>query len=125
MAKLRGKVVTGVGDFAQWIRKLHDHYLRKTGLSLYPGTLNLELDEPYSVPKDCLRLEADEYGGTVSVNLVPCRIFERPAVILRTDKNESGDSVHSKRIVEVACEVKLRDVHGLVDGDEVEVILGD
>ena len=123
MAILCGRVTSGVGDFAQWICKLHDHYQRKTGLSFYPGTLNLELDEPYSVPDSCLRLEADEYGGTVSVSLIPCRVFGLPAFILRTDRNQGGDGVHSRRIIEVACEVKLRDEYGLVDGDEVQVVL--
>ena len=70
-----GRVVTGVGNFSYWIERLKDHYRRKTGMSLFPGTLNVCLEEEYSVPADALRLEAEEYGGTVSVNIVPCRIF--------------------------------------------------
>ena len=118
---LRGQVVSGVGDFGRWIEELHDHYHRKTGLHLFPGTLNVELNEVYSVPANCLRLEAHEYGGAVSVNLVPCRIFGRPGYILRTDSIEAGHGIRSKHVVEVACEVKLRSAHGLTDGDEVEI----
>ena len=118
---LRGTVSTGVGDFAQWIELLSDHYLRKTGIQLFPGTLNLCLEEPYELPVKCLRLEAEEYGGRVSVSIVPCRVFERLAVILRTDKNDSGHGVHPRRIIEIATDVKLRDAYGLVDGDWVEV----
>lgn len=121
MQILRGKVVSGLGNFSFWIEKLQDHYLRKTGLRLFPGTLNLQLDEPWSLPPQPLRLEAEEYGGAVSVNLVPCRVFGRRAFILRTDANEEGRGHHPRSIVEVATDVKLRDHYRLRDGDPVEI----
>jgi riboflavin kinase len=118
---LRGTVVTGMGSFSFWIEKLHDHYLRKTGLRLFPGTLNVQLDHPWSLPPRRMRLEAAEYGGTVSVNLVPCSVFGRPAFILRTDANEEGRGHHPRSIVEVAADVKLRDHYQLQDGSPVEI----
>ena len=121
MKLLTGKVVSGIGDFSYWIEKLQDHYLRKTGLRLFPGTLNILLEKEYSIPPNALRLEKEEYGGTVSINIVPCRIFGQDAVILRTDKNESGEGVHPKTLVEVACETKLRDRFNLKDGDIVQI----
>ena len=123
MRVLKGKVVTGVGSFSFWIEKLHDHYRRKTGMRLFPGTLNIRLEAPFDLPQERARLEAREYGGTVSVNIVPCTIFGRRAVILRTDKAD-GES-ESRTIIEVACEVKLRDEHQLRDGDVVEVTVAD
>lgn len=123
MRVLKGKVVTGAGNFAFWIEKLRDHYLNKTGLQLFPGTLNIGLDAPFDLPQARARLEAAEYGGTVSVNIVPCTIFGRRAVILRTDKADS--ELPSRMMIEVACEVKLRDEHGLRDGDVVEVAVED
>ncbi len=125
MARLRGVVVSGVGDFSYWIDKLHDHYLRKTGMNLFPGTLNIRFDEPYSLPPHRLRLEKEEYGGTVNVNLVPCRIFGRQAFLLRTDGSEAGFGRHPKTIIEIATDVKLRDAYGLADGDPVEVEIDD
>jgi riboflavin kinase len=113
-----------VGNFAYWIESLREHYRRKTGLSLFPGTLNVELEEEYSVPAGAMRLEAEEYGGAVTVHIVPCRVFEERAVILRTDKNEREVGAHSKRVVEVACEVKLREKYNLRDGDVVRVEVG-
>ena len=71
MTRLKGVVVGGVGDFSYWIDRLHKHYFRKIGLRLFAGTLNIRLDEPYSPPRNCLRLEKQEYRGTVDVNLVP------------------------------------------------------
>ena len=118
---MRGVVTTGRGDFGQWIEKLQDHYERKTGMRLFPGTLNLRLGEPFSLSGDVIRLEKEEYGGRVSVNMIPCRILGRSAFILRTDQNENGSGHHPKTILEIATDVKLRDIFGLVDGDMVEV----
>jgi riboflavin kinase, archaea type len=123
MRVLKGRVVTGVGNFSFWIEKLQDHYRRKTGMQLFPGTLNILLGEPFDLPRERVRLEAAEYGGTVSVNIVPCTIFGRRAVILRTDKADG--ELQSRMILEVACEVKLRDQHQLRDGDVVEVAVAD
>jgi len=110
-----------MGNFSFWIEKLSDHYERKTQMRLFPGTLNLELPEPYSLPQNVLRLEGEEYGGTVSVNLVPCFIFGRRAFLLRTDANEQGRGHHPRTIIEIATDVKLRDEFQLRDGDTVEV----
>lgn len=62
---LRGKVVSGIGNFGQWIERLASFYGQKTGMRLYPGTLNLELPSEYSLPAGALRLESHEYGGRV------------------------------------------------------------
>jgi riboflavin kinase len=85
MRVLKGKLVTGVGNFSFWIEKLRDNYRNKTGMLLFPGTLNIELDEPFDLPRERARLEAEEYGGTVSVSIVPA-IFGRAVIILRTDR---------------------------------------
>jgi len=118
---LRGTVCTGLGDCGRWLTLLEDHYRRKTGMTLYPGSLNVELPEPYRVPPHPLRLEAHEYGGQVSVNIVPCRVFGRRAFILRTDGNEHGTGDHPRTIIEIATDVKLRDAYDLRDGDSVEL----
>ena len=90
-------------------------------MRLYPGTLNVELSSPYSIPPDAIRLEANEYGGRVSVSIVPCRIFDRRAFLLRTDQNERGTGYHPRNIIEIATDIRLRDAYQLSDGDWVEV----
>lgn len=114
-------MVSGLANFGQWIERLSDFYEKKTGVRLYPGTLNIELSAPYSLPPDVIRLEAHEYGGTVSVSIVPCKIFDRPAFLLRTDQNEQGTGHHPRNIIEIAAEIRLRDAYQLKDGDWVEV----
>jgi riboflavin kinase, archaea type len=121
MSRVRGKVISGRADFGIWIGKLNDLYLKKTGMRLYPGTLNVQLPFPYSLPANVTRLEASEYGGRVSVSIVPCRIFDRHAFLLRTDQNEQGTGHHPRNIIEIATDVKLRDANNLQDGDWVEI----
>ena len=125
MSFYAGKVVSGMGNFSFWIEKLHDYYFRKTGMHFYPGTLNVELEQPYSLPEDVIRLEGHEYGGTVSVSMVPCTIEGRKAFLLRTDLNEQGRGHHPKTIIEIATEVRLRDALGLKDGDVVVIEIPD
>lgn len=120
---LKGKVKSGKGDFAQWIQLFHDYYFRKTGLHLFPGTLNIELSQPYSLPPDAIRLEKEEYGGRVSVSMQPCTIRGHKAFILRTDLNASGKGDHPLNIIEVATDIGLRDTYSLQDGDEISVII--
>jgi|SRR6266542_1756129 len=121
MGWLRGKVVSGRGDFGIWIERLSGLYEQKTGMHLYPGTLNVELSSAYTLPRDVIRLEAQEYGGRVSVSLVPCRIFNHSAFLLRTDQNEQGVGHHSRNIIEIATDIRLRDAYRLRDGDWVEI----
>jgi riboflavin kinase len=121
MQVLKGTVVSGIGNFSFWLQKLESHYAQKTGMHFFPGTLNLRLEQPYSLPTDVIRLEKEEYGGTVSVSMVRCTVFGRPAFLLRTDANEAGRGDHPKTIIEIATDIKLREAYGLQDGDEVEV----
>lgn len=121
MPVLCGTVVSGIGNFSYWIEKLEEHYFQKTGMRFFPGTLNVLLKEPYSLPKQVIRLEGHEYGGTVSVSMVPCSINGKSAFLLRTDANEEGRGHHPKTIVEIASDIKLREYFHLKDGDLVEI----
>src|ERR1044071_1118118 len=121
MSCVRGKVAGGRGDFGFWTEQLSSFYEEKTGMRLYPGTLNIELSSPYSLPSKVVRLEASEYGGSVSVSIVPCRIFDRRAFLLRTDQNERGAGHHARNIIEIATGIRLRDAYQLKDGDWVEM----
>jgi riboflavin kinase, archaea type len=127
MTVLRGKIVTGTGDYAQWITKYQEYYQAKTGMRLFPGTLNLRLDHPYELPSTkVIRLKGHEYGSRVSVSILPVSLFGRPGVILRTDSPSWATATSAAdrlSTLEVATDVKLRDVYGLKDGDQVEVTI--
>jgi riboflavin kinase, archaea type len=79
------------------------------------------LANPYTIAAGCIRLEAHEYGGTVSVSIVLCRVLGRRGFILRTDANNDGTGRHPRTVVEIASDVKLRDDYKLADGDEISI----
>ena len=116
---LRGRVASGIGGHAHWMIVYADLYEAKTGVLLYPGSLNVVLDAPWYVPAERIRLEPPEYG--IGMSIVACRIGGLDAFILRTDKNNAGDGDHPATVIEVAAPVRLRDVLGLEDGSEIEV----
>jgi hypothetical protein len=121
---LRGRVTSGRGDLARWMIEYAELYARVAGVTLFPGSLNVVVDGEYRLPPDPLRLEPDEYGGRVGMNLVPCRIGDVPGFILRTDQNEQGTGHHGRDVVELAASVNLRETLGLVDGDAVDIVIG-
>jgi CTP-dependent riboflavin kinase len=121
--RLRGKVASGRGDLARWMIRYAELYEGVTGLHLFPGSLNLILDREYRLPENRLRLEPADYGGRVGMNLVPCTIAGFRAFVVRTDQNEASTGDHGRGVLEVAA-VNLRETLGLVDGDEVEIVMG-
>jgi riboflavin kinase len=118
---LTGRVATGIGDLARRMTQYADVFERTTGVRLYPGSLNVVLEEPWVVEGVPLRLGPPEYG--VSMSLVPCEVNGVPGFILRTDKNDAGQGDHASNVIEVAAPVHLRSALGVSDGDEVEVLL--
>ena len=118
---LKGKVKSGMNNLSYWMERLETYYTEKTGIKLFPGSLNIELEEDFILPSEVIRLEKEEYGGTVSLSILPCKIFGRKAFIIRTDKNATGKGDHPLNIIEVATDVKLRDYYNLKDDDIVEV----
>ncbi len=123
---LRGVVRSGKGDFSYWLEKLASFYTKKVGMKLFPGTLNVHLiDTEYPTPLNSLRLEKEEYGGRVSVSIFPCKIFGRKAFILRTDTDQGKFGDPPEAILEIATDVKLRQLYGLQDGDILEVEVPD
>jgi len=100
-----------------------DLYEAKTGVRLYPGSLNVVLDRPWHVGRKRVRLEPPEYA--VGLGIVPCRIEGSDGFILRTDKNDQGDGDHPPTVIEIASGVRLRAALELHDGDEVEIVVAD
>jgi riboflavin kinase, archaea type len=126
--KLRGEIKAGKNDFSAWMDKLSSYYTQKTGMNFFPGTLNVHLINcKYYFPQDCIRLEKEEYKGTVSVSMTSCQVFERNAYILRTDSDIGKHGYLPEQILEIATDIKLRDEYQLKDEDiiEVEVTAGE
>jgi CTP-dependent riboflavin kinase len=117
---LHGRVTSGKGDLAQWMRLHARSYSAATGLALYPGSLNVVLAEPYDLPRERIRLSAEEVG--VDVNLVECSTLGRRAFIFRTDADDAKGP-RQRVLIEILSDVRLRDAYGLSDGDLVEIAI--
>jgi riboflavin kinase len=126
---LLGRVQSGKNDASHWLRLFNDAYVRKTGMAIFPGSLNLLLDLPFdwyspAYQSSVIPFNRQEVGGQRDILLLPCRLRnleQRMAFLWSTTTN-----VHSPdnpRIVEIITDVKLRERHNLADGDMVEVVL--
>jgi riboflavin kinase, archaea type len=119
---LQGRIQSGKGDFGYWLKKLERYYTAKTGMKLWPGTLNVHLIEgSFAIPAGAMRLEKEEYGGSVSVSIVRCRVMGREAFILRTDTDEGKCGDPPEKILEIATDAGLRELYNLEDGDVIDV----
>lgn len=123
MAILRGRVTSGVGDLAKRMTEYAELYAATTGAVLYPGSLNVQLDEPWHVGDGAARVEPPECP--VAFSIVPCTIGGFDAFIIRTDRNDRGEGDHPPTIIEIAATLRLRDALNVEDGDEVEVVAFD
>jgi riboflavin kinase len=122
---LRGKVVSGLGEGQGYIsmegyrRQLRD----RLGFDPFPGTLNLRLEVPFSLPEEkAISIEGFISAGRSygSCRCYPCRINGLECAIIRPDR-----SAYPPTLIEIIAPVRLRESMGLEDGDEVEVRLED
>ena len=102
---LAGKVQTGLGGASRWLKLFNAAYSEKLGISVFPGSLNIALDQVFDWFET--RYEAhriwfgrEEYGGERDI---------LAAVV----------GIHW--VVEVVSDVELRDHFGLQDGDVIEI----
>jgi len=103
MALLRGRVRSGFGKFSyvlENVEGLWDVYRKKSGLKLFPGSLNLELAQEFSIPAGSTRILAGEYDGPVNSRFYPCTIKDLPGIIIRTDAVEAGTGDHPRTIID-------------------------
>jgi CTP-dependent riboflavin kinase len=105
-------------------------YRAKTGLALFPGSLNLVIKEEFSLLNPSLRpklitMSGDEYGGERDILMLPCvlsSLDDTPAFVWRTTAAEQHSE--DRRLLEVLASIPLRQTFGLKDGDRVEVRIG-
>jgi len=123
-------VVSGSGNASGWLTKFQPQYEAKLGMKIFPGSLNLELDHEYSLlqnKRTLITFLSHEYGGERDIYLQPCKILGRKAFIWRTKNAEEMPerTTWSRNIIEIVTDTKLRETHGLKDGDVVQVSLVD
>ena len=117
---LVGRVATGSGDLRRWMTLYAEAYAAAAGVPLYPGSLNVVLDEPWALSPQRIMVTAEQVGRLIY--LVPCSVGARRCFIFRTDMaDRAGGDEH--KVLEIVSDVRLRDELGVDDGDTIEVVV--
>jgi len=126
---LSGKVQAGKRDASHWLDKFNEAYSRKLGMPVFPGSLNLALEEnfdwfaPRWQPK-IIRFDRTEYGGERDILFLPCMLPNHNSrhAFLWTPTTAARNRP-DPWVIELVTDVGLRRTYGLRDGDMVTVEL--
>jgi riboflavin kinase len=126
---LSGRVQPGKNDASHWLDKFNEPYSKKTGMAIFPGSLNLALDENFdwfhpAYQAKIIWFGKEEYGGERDILLLPCKLtnLENKSAFLWTPTTAVRNRP-DPWVVEIITDVKLREVYGLIDGTTVEIEL--
>ncbi len=118
--RLRGRVVSGLGEGAKYVNIYRRVFLEYLGIDPYPGTLNIDIGSDASniIPREkamILPPPTNGYGDVLVYRgvLNDVQVYVIKPVLTR----------HSWRILEVVSEKYLRKKLGLRDGDEVVLMI--
>lgn len=120
---LKGKIKSGLGEGLFWMKKAEKAFYKKTGMRMFYGTLNVELEKDYRLEENLKILHKEEYGGTQEVYMKECEILGHKSYIVRTDKNMSENRDHPLNLIEIISDVNFREKYNLKDGDEINVLI--
>lgn len=117
---LKGKVTKGLGKAKYWVGLVFDEFYKTTNIELFPGTLNIKLEKPYTLEPDFI-IKKEKYGGTENVLVQKCRILGTEAYIVRAEKNQKGYGEHKQDILEVVSDINFRKKYNLEDNKIIEI----
>lgn len=127
--RLVGRVQSGEKDASRWLLKFNAAYCQKTGMAIFPGSLNLLLPAPFDWYALChapnrIFFAGHSFGSERDVLLLPCVLsnLQNHRAFLwstTTAARARGDA----SVIEIISDVKLRDRYSLSDGTEVVVEL--
>lgn len=122
---------TGVGNASHWLNLYNKNYVLKTGMPVFPGSLNLALEEPFDwmLPKihsNVIWFGREEYGGERDIMLLPCKLknLKNLKAFLWSTTTAIAEP-NRQFVVEIIAAVGLRVTFGLNDGDLVEFEIGE
>jgi CTP-dependent riboflavin kinase len=126
---LQGRLQSGKGDASHWLRLFNAAYSRKLQMPVYPGSLNLALEHTFDwlAPRyqsHIIWFGREEYGGERDILLLPCQLadFGRRKAFLWTPTT-AARSRPDPWVVELVCDIELRETYRLQDGDLFSVEL--
>lgn len=117
---LKGEIVKGLGKAKIFVNMMEKSFYEKTKVLLYPGTLNIKLENEYQLNVDYL-IKPKEYGGTFNVQVQKCKVLGNIAYIVRSEKNTKNEGDYKQDIIEIVSDVNFREKYNLKDGDSINV----
>ena len=128
-AVIIGRVQPGENNASHWLNKFNEPYSKKTAMAIFPGSLNVALDENFDWFAPILKSKTvwfgrEEYGGERDILMLPCRLInlENRRAFLWTTTTAARER-SDPSVVEIITDVKLRQVYALTDGSTVEIEL--
>lgn len=118
---MQGIVRKGLGEGKYWINKLNPIFIKKNNIKLFPGTLNIEIEEKYIIKDNYQAIQGNEYGGTEEVLIKECRVLGEKAFIVRPKRNNKEDGDHPLNIIEIISNINFRRKYNLRDNDKIEI----
>ncbi len=109
------------GEASYWMKKAESAFKKKTGLKLFHGTLNIELEDEYVLSGNLEVLHKEEYGGIQEVYIKECEVLGNKSYILRTSKNMTNNGDHPLNILEIISDINFREKYKLKDGDKIQI----
>lgn len=119
---MRGKILSGLGQAQYFLTR--EGYSRQfqacLGFVPFPGTLNVQLDEPFLAEQEAIKIEGfTEEGRTFG----ECKCYRIKlngieAAVVRPERSR-----YPPDLIEVIAPVQLRRALGLEDGNPVDVVL--
>ena len=85
--KLIGKVKSGLGEASFWTNKISKIFEERYGITLFPGTLNIEIEKDYILEDNKEKILPNEYNGNYNVLIQKCKIFDSIVYIVRPEVN--------------------------------------
>lgn len=126
--RLLGRVQAGKGDASHWLRLFNAAYSRKLQMPVYPGSLNLALEHAFDWfaarhEGHIIRFAREEYGGERDILLLPCELPDLGRKAFLWTTTTAARDRPDPWVVELVCDVRLREAYGLQDGDAVALEL--
>ena len=120
--KFIGKVKSGLGEASFWTNKISKIFEERYGITLFPGTLNIEIEKDY-ILNNSEEILPNEYDGNYNVLIKKCKIFESISYIVRPEINNKKGGTHPLNVIELVSDKNLRKTYNLKDNDKVEIEL--
>ena len=117
----RGKIFSGLGVSSTRTQQNSAIYKQKSGMDLYPGTLNVRLDEDFLIPDKSIFIDKKDIKPDISkrnIRLIPAKFRDIEVIIMSPEP-----LFYDTNIIEVMAVENLREKYNLKDGDEVEIEL--